>query len=113
MTRSVSNPSSWPRLMCAENAAAFLGEKSVRAFRRRVGKIYSLPTRVPGRGDVWDREDLEQDAARNTITHMFNYCANVLEDGTKVFLNNFRVFPGKNDIWTWFMERAGVTVTEM
>ena len=64
MTRPAPNPGAWPRLMCAEKAAAFLGEKSVRAFRRRVGKIYSLPTRVPGRGDVWDREDLEQDAAR-------------------------------------------------
>ena len=64
MTRTVAKPGSWPRLLRAEQAAAFLGEKSVRAFRRRVGKIYSLPTRVPGRGDVWDREDLEQDAAR-------------------------------------------------
>ena len=50
--------------MRAEQAAAYLGEKSVRAFRRRVGTVYSSPIRVPGRGDVWAREDLDRDAAR-------------------------------------------------
>lgn len=66
---SASSPSSAPStlvpaLMRAEQAAAFLGEKSVRAFRRRVGKIYSSPIKVPGRGEVWAREDLDRDVAR-------------------------------------------------
>lgn len=53
-----------PVLMRAEQAAAYLGEKSVRAFRRRVGTVYSSPIRVPGRGDVWAREDLDRDVVR-------------------------------------------------
>jgi hypothetical protein len=50
--------------MRAERAAAYVDEKSTRAFRRKVGTIYSLPIKVPGPGDVWLKEDLDRDIAR-------------------------------------------------
>src|SRR5262245_20627586 len=49
----------WPRLMRAEQAAAYVGEKSVRAFRRSVGKLYPEPVKVPGKGDRWLKEHLD------------------------------------------------------
>jgi len=64
MTRPALNSGPWPRLMRAETAAAYIDEKSIRAFRRRVGTVYSLPIKVPGRGDIWLREDLDRDVAR-------------------------------------------------
>lgn len=60
MSRSVSNPGSWPRLMRATTAAAYVDEKSVEAFLRGVGTLYSEPIRVPGKGDRWLREDLDE-----------------------------------------------------
>jgi hypothetical protein len=60
MTRSVSNPGSWPRLMRAETAAAYVDEKSVDTFRRGVSTIYPLPIKVAGKGDRWLRDDLDQ-----------------------------------------------------
>jgi hypothetical protein len=64
-TTKSSTPSALvPALMRAEKAAAYVDEKSVRAFRRRVGTVYSLPIKVPGRGDIWLREDLDRDVAR-------------------------------------------------
>jgi hypothetical protein len=48
----------WPELMNAGTAARYLGERSARAFRRRVGKVYPSPIRIAGRGEVWRRTDL-------------------------------------------------------
>jgi hypothetical protein len=54
----------WPELMRAETAARYVDEPSPRAFRRRVGKVYSKPERVAGRGEVWRRKDLHRDIAQ-------------------------------------------------
>lgn len=51
---------SWPHWMDARTAAGFCGEKTVEAFRRRVGRLYPKPRRVKGRGDVWPKADLVQ-----------------------------------------------------
>jgi len=51
---------SWPRLMRVEHAAAYCGEKSVSAFRRAVGALYPCPLRVPGKGERWLKEALDQ-----------------------------------------------------
>ena len=59
MTRPVHNPGSWPKLMRAETAAAYVDEISVEAFLRRAGKVYPAGRRVSGRGQVWVREDLD------------------------------------------------------
>jgi hypothetical protein len=50
--------------MRAERAAAYVDEKSTRAFRRKVGTTYSLPIRVPGRGEVWLKDDLDRDIGK-------------------------------------------------
>ena len=50
MTRRPSNPGSWPRLMRAETAAAYVDERSVETFRRRIGSVYPHPVNVSGRG---------------------------------------------------------------
>lgn len=59
MTRPVHNPGSWPRLMRAETAAAYVDEVSVEAFLRRAGKVYPAGRKMNGRGQVWIREDLD------------------------------------------------------
>jgi hypothetical protein len=59
MARRPSNPGSWPRLMRAETAAAYVDEKSVEAFRRRIGAVYPRPVNVSGRGDVWLKDQLD------------------------------------------------------
>ena len=59
MARHPSNPGSWPRLMRAEHAAAYVGERSVDAFRRAVGSVYPHPVNVSGRGDVWLKDQLD------------------------------------------------------
>lgn len=59
MTRPVHNPGSWPRLMRAETAAAYVDEVSVEAFLRRAGTVYPAGRRISGRGRVWAREDLD------------------------------------------------------
>jgi hypothetical protein len=69
MPRSNSNPSPpfaaayghhvWPELMDAATASRFVGEKSRRTFLRRVGRVYPRPHRIPGRGDVWPKVDLQ------------------------------------------------------
>ena len=51
----------WPELMGAATAARYFGEPSTRAFRRR--KVYPRPIRIPGRGDVWRKKDLDAWAA--------------------------------------------------
>src|SRR5262249_57214985 len=54
----------WPELMHAETAARYVDEPSPRAFRRRVGKVYSQPLRIGGRREVWRKKDLDMDIAR-------------------------------------------------
>jgi hypothetical protein len=60
MARRLSNPGSWPRLMRAETAAAYVDERSVEAFRRAVGSLYPQPISVSGKGDRWLREGLDE-----------------------------------------------------
>ena len=60
MTRPESNTGLWPRLMRAETAAAYVDEKSVETFRRGVGKIYPPPEKVPGKGDRWVKDAIDQ-----------------------------------------------------
>lgn len=50
---------SWPRLMRAKTAAAYVDEKSVDAFRRAVGTVWPEPVRISGKGERWLREDLD------------------------------------------------------
>jgi hypothetical protein len=45
--------------MRAETAAAYVDEKSVGSFRPRVGSIYPEPVNVPGRGNVWLKDQLD------------------------------------------------------
>lgn len=59
MSRPALNPGSWPRLMRAETAAAYVDEVSVEAFLRRAGKVYPAGRKISGRGQVWLREDLD------------------------------------------------------
>lgn len=59
MTRPVHNPGSWPRLMRAATAAAYVDEPSVEAFLRRVGSVYPRPVAIDGRGDTWIKEALD------------------------------------------------------
>lgn len=51
---------SWPRLMRVEHAAAYCGEKSISTFRRAIGILYPRPLKVPGKGERWLRETLDQ-----------------------------------------------------
>ena len=37
-----------------------MGERSVEAFLRRVGKVYPWPHMISGRGPTWLKEDLDQ-----------------------------------------------------
>lgn len=61
MTRSTHTPgTTWPVLMRATTAAAYLDEVSVESFRRRVGSIYPRPVKISGRGELWLREDLDK-----------------------------------------------------
>jgi hypothetical protein len=50
----------WPRLMTAEIAAAYVGERSVQAFRRSVGRLWPKPIIVPGKGQRWTREKVDE-----------------------------------------------------
>jgi hypothetical protein len=66
MSRPPHNPGSWPRLMRAETAAAYVDERSVEAFQRGVGTLYPEPIRVSGKGDRWLKEDLDEAIERLT-----------------------------------------------
>lgn len=66
MSRPPRNPGSWPRLMRADKAAAYVDEASVETFRRRVGSLYPAPISVSGRGEVWLKDDLDQAIDRLT-----------------------------------------------
>jgi hypothetical protein len=50
----------WPGLMNAVTAAEYVGERSVDAFRRRIGGIWPRPLRVKGMGERWTRESLDE-----------------------------------------------------
>jgi hypothetical protein len=47
--------------MRAKDAAAYVGEASVGSFRNSVRRgLYPQPIYVPGKGDRWLKEDLDQ-----------------------------------------------------
>ena len=60
MTRSPFNPGAWPRLMRAATATAYVDERSVGAFRRAIGKLWPKPILIPGKGERWLKEDLDE-----------------------------------------------------
>lgn len=53
-------PSAWPRRMPVEIAAAYCGERTVRAFMRRVGTEYPAPKIAQGRRRLWLKDDLDR-----------------------------------------------------
>jgi hypothetical protein len=46
--------------MRAETAAAYVDERSVESFLRRVGTVYPRPRNISGRGQMWVKEDLDK-----------------------------------------------------
>jgi hypothetical protein len=50
----------WPRLMRVEQAAAYCGERSANTFRRAIGTLYPHPIKVPGKGERWLKEAIDQ-----------------------------------------------------
>lgn len=65
MKRVPANPgATWPALMRATTAAAYLDEISVDSFRRRVGSVYPKPLNIRGRGELWLRDDLDKSINR-------------------------------------------------
>jgi hypothetical protein len=66
MARRPANPGSWPRLMRAEHAAAYVGERSVDAFRRAIGTLYPAPVKIAGKGDRWLKDALDEAIDRLT-----------------------------------------------
>ena len=50
----------WPRLMRAATAAAYVDERSVDAFRRAIGKLWPEPLHVPGKGERWLKDELDE-----------------------------------------------------
>jgi len=60
---------SWPRRMCAELAAAYCGEPSVKAFISRVGAEYPKPRVSEGRRRLWLRDDLDQAILPDDLRH--------------------------------------------
>jgi hypothetical protein len=46
--------------MEAATAAAYMDEKTVERFLRRVGKVYPRPRHISGRGRVWLRAELDR-----------------------------------------------------
>jgi hypothetical protein len=63
---------SWPRLMRAETAARYVDERSVRNFRRSVGKVYPHPIKISGKGERWLRDHLDQ-----TINSLFGLAGTI------------------------------------
>lgn len=68
MARQPSKIAYPPCLMRSETAAAYVDEVSVESFLRRIGTVYPEPIKVPGRGYVWLREDLERAMQQNSRT---------------------------------------------
>jgi hypothetical protein len=60
---------SWPRRMCAEMAAGYCGEPSVKAFISRVGTEYPQPRVNDGRRRLWLRDDLDQAILPEELRH--------------------------------------------
>lgn len=50
----------WPRRMPADLAAGYVGEKTVEAFLKRVGKGYPAPRVAEGRRQLWLIDDLDR-----------------------------------------------------
>jgi hypothetical protein len=50
--------------MRAPTAAAYCDERSVEAFRRRIGSVYPVPINVSGRGEVWLKDQLDAAIAK-------------------------------------------------
>ena len=46
--------------MRAETAARYVDERSVKAFRHSVGKMYPRPIKISGKGERWLRDQLDQ-----------------------------------------------------
>jgi hypothetical protein len=51
---------SWPRRMPADLAAGYVGENTIEAFLKRVGKEYPQPRVKEGRRQLWLIDDLDQ-----------------------------------------------------
>ena len=67
MTRQTHTPGeTWPRLMRAQTAAAYVDEPSVESFLRATGSTYPHPVNVSGKGKRWLREDLDRSIDRLT-----------------------------------------------
>jgi hypothetical protein len=60
---------SWPRRMCAELAAGYCGEPTVKAFLTRVGIEYPQPRIAQGRRRLWLRDDLDQAILPEELRH--------------------------------------------
>ncbi|MGB8613553.1 MAG: hypothetical protein WCD60_18235 [Pseudolabrys sp.] len=60
---------SWPRRMCAEMAAGYCGEPSVKAFISRVGTEYPQPRVNDGRRRLWLKDDLDQAILPEELRH--------------------------------------------
>jgi hypothetical protein len=54
--------------MCAELAAAYCGEGSIKAFMDRVGREYPQPRVKDGRRQLWLRDDLDQAILPSDLT---------------------------------------------
>jgi hypothetical protein len=73
---SVIPAGSWPRRMSADLAAGYVGESSVEAFLKRVGREYPSPRIVEGRRRLWLRDDLDEAILPSELTRV----ADVAED---------------------------------
>lgn len=79
MTRRPINPGAWPRWMCSATAAAYVDERSVEAFLRKVGSVYPAASCGKGRTAKWDRDEIDQVMnARKGIAMTVLDAANVL-----------------------------------
>jgi len=67
---------SWPRRMSADLAAGYVGERSVEAFLKRVGREYPNPRIAEGRRRLWLRDDLDKAILPSELTTV----ADVAED---------------------------------
>jgi hypothetical protein len=67
---------SWPRRMSADLAAGYVGERSVEAFLKRVGREYPNPRIAEGRRRLWLRDDLDKAILPSELSRV----ADVAED---------------------------------
>lgn len=73
MSRPTHTPGeTWPRLMRAATAAAYVDEPSVESFLRAVGSAYPKPLNISGKGKRWLREDLDRaiDRLSGRVAHV-------------------------------------------